>query len=75
MINCNTYFCLLFFKCPKHSNERYHGPAHPTTTVENDNKEVINLATTDKWQTSWSCTMMEKEAFIQPWIRFLKREG
>lgn len=37
---------------------------HPTTTVENENKEVINLATTDKWQTSWNCTMMEKEVFI-----------
>lgn len=33
--------------------------------MELDTKEIIDVATIDKWQTSWNSNIMEKEAFIR----------
>ena len=35
------------------------------TTMENDTKVIIHVATIDKQQTSWNSVIMEKEGFIQ----------
>lgn len=35
------------------------------TTMDNDTKEIIHVATIDKRQTSWNSVVMEKEGFIQ----------
>ncbi|XP_044228147.1 uncharacterized protein LOC122996337 [Thunnus albacares] len=35
------------------------------TTMENDTKVIIHVATIDKQQTSWNSVVMEKESFIQ----------
>ncbi|KAI7795555.1 hypothetical protein IRJ41_022089, partial [Triplophysa rosa] len=35
------------------------------TTMENDTKEIIHVATIDKRQTLWNSVVMEKEGFIQ----------
>ncbi|KAL0965944.1 hypothetical protein UPYG_G00288390 [Umbra pygmaea] len=35
------------------------------TTMENDTKEIIHVATIDKRQTSWNSVVMEKEGFIR----------
>ena len=35
------------------------------TTMENDTKEIIHVATIDKRQTSWNSVVMEREGFIQ----------
>lgn len=33
--------------------------------MEHETKAIINVATIDKWPTSWKSNIMEKEAFIQ----------
>uniref|UniRef100_A0A667Y0C1 THAP-type domain-containing protein n=1 Tax=Myripristis murdjan TaxID=586833 RepID=A0A667Y0C1_9TELE len=35
------------------------------TTMENDTKEIIHVATIDKRQTSWNSVIMEKQGFIE----------